>query len=84
MAIIVSQFTDLMVCVSSASPRSYRIGRMVDDGAPNNAIGNAELCLHRKRLTGPKLTLEPLPSELNCCQYWQFGSGEHTSPVAGS
>lgn len=59
-----------MICVSSAPSLSSRFGPMIDGGAPYNAIGNTKLHFHHERLTGPNLTLEPLPSELSGCQYW--------------
>lgn len=70
-----------VVCVLSAQPRSSRIGPLVDDGAPFSAIGEVELTFHRKRLVGGASEFLEKPGELRHCSFWQFGVGDHDSPL---
>lgn len=65
---------------SSLSTRSSSIGPLVDDGSPYNAIGEAELRFHQKRLVGGKISFEIKPVELAQCDFWQFGDGNHSIP----
>lgn len=59
---------------SSSSSRSTRLGPMVDDGAPNNAIGSTE----QQLLRGSKnLYLDPLPEQISDFKFWQFCFADH-------
>lgn len=52
---------------------------MVDDGSPFSAIGDVELRFHQKPLADREMVLDPKPSELYGCDFWQFGAGGHAS-----
>ena len=64
------------------NPPHCDLGPMLDDGAPYSALGIIELKMLR-----PIIDMDPIPSPISEFEYWQFGSGAHSSaakPILGS
>lgn len=64
--------------IASTVTSSFDAGPLVDDGAPYSAIGEVEVQLLRNQLS-TDLILEPKPDELQNYEYWQYGTGSHSS-----